>query len=73
MDKELQWEYRVQSVGSPWTAAKDEDLENLLNEWGEEGWEIFHIYHIASSNKARVIAKRPLAQSVRRERTMPSY
>ena len=28
------WEYRVQTIGSVF-CAKDENIENVLNEWGE--------------------------------------
>lgn len=73
MEKGIQWEYRAQTVGSYWSSAKDQEIETLLNEWGEEGWEVIHIYNLASSNKARVIAKRPLTSEVRRQRSMPSY
>ena len=32
-----QWEYRVQTVGGFFSGIKAEELEELLNEWGEDG------------------------------------
>jgi len=65
------WEYRVLSVGTFWTGVKDDDLEALLNEWGEEGWEVVNFRTIESSNKATLIAKRPLTRETLRWRSMP--
>jgi hypothetical protein len=36
-----QWEYRVQTIGSMF-GTKDENIETMLNEWGNEGWEVTH-------------------------------
>ena len=44
MTVELQkWEYRVQTIGK-FFGTKDELIEATLNEWGEEGWEVTHVY-----------------------------
>jgi hypothetical protein len=67
------WEYRVQAVGSFWGGVKAEELEFLLNEWGEEGWEVVSTHIIENMNKINVIAKRPLTDRVRRARSMPSH
>jgi hypothetical protein len=41
MPEELtQWEYRVQTVGGFFSGVKADALEELLNEWGEDGWEV---------------------------------
>jgi len=66
-----QWEYRVQTVGSFWSGVKADELEQLLNEWGEEGWEVVSTHIIENVNKINVIAKRPLARETRRYRSMP--
>lgn len=66
-----QWEYRVQSVGGIFTSIKAEVLEEMLNEWGEEGWEVVSTHFIEHANKANIIAKRPLTDRVRRERSRP--
>ncbi|NMC13987.1 MAG: DUF4177 domain-containing protein [Chloroflexi bacterium] len=66
------WEYRVQTWGSIWKSNKDENLEALLNEWGEEGWEVISTQHGANSEKVKIIAKRPLTHSRHRERSYPS-
>jgi len=65
------WEYRVQTVGSLWSGVKAAELENLLNEWGLEGWEVVSTHIIENANKINVIAKRPLTDRARRRRSMP--
>jgi hypothetical protein len=69
----IQWEYRVQTVGAFFSGVKAEELEELLNEWGEDGWEVVSTHIIENANKINVIAKRPLTDRVRRERSRPSY
>jgi hypothetical protein len=73
MAEEMQkWEYRVQTVGGFFTGVKAEELETLLNEWGEEGWEVVSTHILENANKINVIAKRPLKHTTRRARSMPS-
>ncbi len=69
MPEMIPWEYRVVSAGSFWNMPKDEDLETLLNELGEEGWEVVNIFAQQGNNRARVVAKRPLTQAERRRRS----
>jgi hypothetical protein len=69
----MQWEYRVQTVGAFFSGVKAEELEELLNEWGEDGWEVVSTHIIENANKINVIAKRPLTDRVRRERSRPPY
>ena len=66
-----QWEYRVQTVGSFWSGVKADELEQLLNEWGEEGWEVVSTHILENVNKINVIAKRPLTREIRRSRSLP--
>ena len=66
----VQWEYRVHTIGRMW-GTKDEQIEALLNEWGEEGWEAINVYTPEGSGKVTIVAKRPLTAARRRERTMP--
>ncbi len=66
-----QWEYRVQSVGGFFSGVKAEELEELLNAWGQDGWEVVSTHIIENANKINVIAKRPLTLRSRRERSMP--
>ena len=68
-----QWEYRVQTVGEFFSGVKAEELEDLLNEWGEDGWEVVSTHLIENHNKINVIAKRPLTDRARRERSRPSF
>ncbi|MBK9209053.1 MAG: DUF4177 domain-containing protein [Anaerolineales bacterium] len=49
------WEYRVQTVGSLWSGVKADELEQLLNEWGEEGWEVVSTHILENANKINVI------------------
>lgn len=70
-DEVKQWEYRVQSVGGFFKGVPADELEALLNEWGEEGWEVVSTHILENANKINVIAKRPLARTTRRERSMP--
>ena len=74
MDEDIkQWEYRVQTVGGLFSGVKAEKLEELLNEWGEDGWEVVSTHIIENANKINVIAKRLLTDRVRRERSRPSF
>lgn len=72
MAEEMQkWEYRVQTVGGFFTGVKADELEEMLNEWGEEGWEVVSTHIIENVNKINVIVKRPLTASTRRMRSLP--
>lgn len=70
MPEPIQWEYRVQSVGKFW-GTKDEEIEALLNEWGEEGWEAVAVFPSSRSADVTIVAKRPLTLATRRRRSMP--
>lgn len=72
MDENRQWEYRVQSLGGALRSPKDEELSEILNEWGLEGWELVTVVTTASGNQHRLIARRPLRRSSRRERNWPT-
>jgi len=72
MTEEIQWEYRVQTIGSALVGTKDEQIEATLNEWGEEGWEAINVYTPSNSSKVTIVAKRPLGSSERRRRSMPN-
>lgn len=71
MADNLQWEYLVQVFGSTFSQPKEEELNAILNEWGSQGWEVFSLSIVESTNKIRVAAKRPLSEATRRRRTMP--
>ena len=66
-----QWEYRVHTIGRLF-GTRDEEIEETLNEWGEEGWEAINVYTPEGSGKVTLVAKRPLTDRVRRERSRPS-
>ena len=72
MAEELkQWEYRVQTIGSVF-GTKDENIETVLDEWGNEGWEAINVYTPYGSGKVTIVAKRPLSNATRRYRSMPA-
>jgi hypothetical protein len=72
MSEEIKkWEYRVQTIGSIF-GTKDEHIEEILNEWGDEGWEVTHVYTPEGSGKVTIVAKRPLSNTARRSRSMPA-
>ena len=71
MTDEIQkWEYRVQTIGR-FFGTKDEIIETTLNEWGEDGWEVTHVYTPEGSGNVTIVAKRPLTREIRRSRSMP--
>jgi hypothetical protein len=70
MAEKVQWEYRVRTIGGI-LGTKDEDIEAVLNELGEEGWEAVNVFTFANSGKATIVAKRPLTSEARRRRSMP--
>ena len=73
MTEEMQkWEYRVQTVGGFFKGVPADELEELLNEWGVDGWEVVSTHILENANKINVIAKRPLTRTALRMRSMPS-
>jgi hypothetical protein len=70
-EQTVQWEYRVQTIGSAFSGAKDEQIEATLNEWGLEGWKAVNLYAPTGSNKVTLVAKRQLTAASRRLRSMP--
>ena len=73
MAQEAQWKFRVETLGSALRNLKDEELEAVLDSWGQEGWEVISVSNLTSSNKVRLVAKRPLTPDTRRQRDWPSY
>ena len=70
---ELQkWEYRFKTLGSVLKGIRDEELQELLDEWGNEGWEIIAVTQDSGTNKVRLFAKRPLTDRARRQRSIPA-
>jgi hypothetical protein len=70
VDEVQKWEYCVQTIGNIF-GTKDENIEAMLNEWGDDGWEVTHVYTAEGSGKVTVVAKRPLKRETRRSRSMP--
>ena len=72
MVEHKQWEYYIETIGSTFRGANDEDLSALLAELGQEGWEVFSLVQLETSSKVRVAAKRPVrAQSNPRKSSWP--
>jgi hypothetical protein len=72
MAEEIQkWEYRVETIGR-FFGTKDEEIAATLNEWGDEGWEVTHVYTPYGSGNVTLVAKRPLTNRSRRVRSMPA-
>jgi hypothetical protein len=65
------WEYRVSEVGSAFNGPKPDVLEELLNQWGLEGWKVVSVTPQTSSFKLMIVARRPLSDSARRGRSQP--
>jgi hypothetical protein len=65
-----QWEYRVQTIGG-FFGTKDEHIQATLDEWGSEGWEAVNVYTPYGTGNITIVAKRPLTELVRRQRSMP--
>jgi hypothetical protein len=65
------WEYRVQTIGNAMLGTKDENIEAALNEWGDEGWEVTHVYNPYGSGSVTLVAKRPLtSETIRKRRSV---
>ena len=64
------WEYRVQTIGN-FFGTKDENIEETLNAWGMEGWEVITVYTPYGSGNVTIVAKRPLSRETIRRRSMP--
>jgi hypothetical protein len=68
IEETKKWEYRVQTIGNFLLGTKDEIIEAMLNEWGEQGWEVTHVYNPSESGNVTVVAKRPLSSETIRSR-----
>ena len=73
MSEPNEWEYRVLTLGSFFKGIKDDELAEMLNEWGQEGWEVIAFRTIENTNQAQLIAKRPLTALSRRQRSLPGW
>ena len=66
------WEYRVVTLGRrPFGSVNDEEVEAFLNELGAEGWEVIGAQVPYGGTGWKVVAKRPLTEARRRERSWP--
>jgi len=71
MTEIILWEYQVITIGGVF-GTKEGMIQETLNTWGEQGWEVFHAFNPSSSGgKVTLMAKRPLTERARRQRSMP--
>jgi len=64
------WEYHVLTIGNVF-GTKDQQIQDTLNEMGAQGWEVTHVYTPSQSSKVTIVAKRPMSERTRRQRSMP--
>ncbi len=69
MDEIIRWEYRLETIGSAWKSTPAEAIQEMLNDWGGEGWEVIAFHPIQGSNKITIVAKR-VASSRRPRKTI---
>lgn len=67
MSLQAVWEYRVETIGSTFKGTSDSDVEEFLNDWGKDGWDVIAFHPIYGSNKITIVAKREIADSGRRK------
>jgi hypothetical protein len=72
MDAQEKWEYHVEEVGSFWSGAKPEELQELLNAMGQDGWKLVSAVPIQNTNKIVLIARRPLTSRPARHSPWPA-
>jgi len=71
MSEKIQWEYHIEILGSTFRSPKPVQVEDFLNQVGEEGWEVVNLHQPQNSNKVWIIMKRGLTVSTRRSRSRP--
>jgi len=67
MNDIVQWEYRVEKF-SNWKGVNPEQINEALNVWGEDGWEVIG-FTGAADGSLWVTAKRTLSLRTRRQRS----
>jgi hypothetical protein len=71
MNAPEKWEYHVEEVGTFWNGVKPEEMQELLNAMGQDGWILVSAFPIQGSNKVTLIARRPLTTRPARQSTWP--
>ncbi len=71
MSENMQWEYKIEVLGSAFRGMKPEKLEVFLNELGLDGWEVVSVHQPHSSNQIWITAKRSITRDTRRRRSQP--
>ena len=71
MNAPEKWEYHVEEVGTFLSGAKPEEMQELLNAMGQDGWMLVSAFPIQGSNKVTLISRRPLTTRPARQSTWP--
>lgn len=66
MAEKIQWEYRIEVLGSAFRGVKVEDLGACISQAGEDGWEVVSVHQPQNSNRLWVTMKRQLTSDTRR-------
>lgn len=60
------WEYKYEThSGGAFRAPSDQEIQDYLNELGEQGWEVIDFVQHPNTNKIAFAAKRPLIGTAR--------
>lgn len=71
MAEDVQWEYKIEVLGSAFRSPKAEAVQEALNHFGEEGWEAVSLHQSHNSNPIWITMKRRLTLNTRRRRSRP--
>ena len=71
MSEKIEWEYRIEVLGSAFRGVKPEKLVIFLNDVGMDGWEVVSVHQPHSSNQIWVTMKRIVTKDARRRRSQP--
>ena len=60
------------TAGSTFKTNKDEEIQEFLNQWGAEGWELITVHIFENTGKIRMYAKRALHTPPPRNKNWPA-
>lgn len=67
MTTTAKWEYKIETFGTTFRRPKEFEIQETLNQWGIDGWEVVQYHQPQSSNKITIVAKRPLTGTRQRQ------
>jgi len=62
------WEYQVEIVGNFWRGARAEDIQRLLMQAAEDGWEPVELTPMQNSSRIMLVLRRATEAGSRRRR-----